>query len=341
MSDLRLQRPYLCRAVAQASHRPPPSPHHVLVLLTASTCYFIAHFTSLMSPKPILKRSESEQPHSSRTHGVHFPPSPSLTCTFSAYSAAAYDRSPIVVTPNNCALPERGCPGRTYTLEESAAHQSRRGISYARDFHPRALAFASPRSSSPRSPRIPIDTAINERPSSYSTLPQLIPDLSSESDESDGVSSIPTICTTTYPAFGIHGLAGPPSKYLDAYTDAETNRYDSNALAFLPHPPSPPFHKYQYTETIDPFMHNSRRRRGERERKHESSRDPDRIPSSVGTDTQHCALAFSSLSISSSPTSPVTPKKRSTKKRLATSPHSRSPSQINFGGLDDGCLGGF
>jgi len=293
-----------------------------------------------MSPKPILKRSVSEQKTTTHyhAHAVHFPPSPSLTCTFSVYSAAAYDRSPIIVTPNNCALPERGCPGRTYTLEESAPH---RRISYARDFHPRALAFAVTRSSSPRSTRTPIDVPMNERPSSsYPALPQLIPDLSSESDESDVSSIIPSVSTISHPAFGIHGLAGPPSKYnSNSYSNVDASGYppcidDSNALAFLPHPPSPPSHKYQYAETIDPIKKISRRHRGGRERKHESSRDPDRIPSGgVGTDTQHCTLAFSSLSISSQ-TSLVTPKKRSSKTT------SYSHSQSNFG-VDDGCLGGF
>jgi len=297
-----------------------------------------------MSPKPILKRPLSNHDHSpNRTHAVHFPPSPALTSTYSAYSASAYDRSPIVVSPNNCALPERGCPGRTYTLEESATHRPRRSISYPRDFHPKALAFASSRSSSPRSTRTPIDSAINEGSSSYPTLPQLIPDLSSESDESDGFSNIPAP-TTSYPTFGIHGLAGPSSKYnSDAYSD--TRKYTpcvdhSNALAFLPYPPSPPSHKYQYTESIDPFPKSSRRRRGEI--KHESSRDPDRIPISEDSNTQHCLFAFSSLSISSLPTtSPVTPKKKSTKKRSSTSPHSYSPTSHSFSDLDDGCLGGF
>lgn len=283
-----------------------------------------------MSPKPILKRpsNEYEQPTRcpsrglpNRNHGVHFPPSTSLTHTFSAYSAAAYDRSPIVVSPNTCALPERGCPGRTYTLEESAAQQSRRGISQARDFHPRALAFSISRST-----KKPIDSAV----------PQLIPDLSSESDESDVSPVIPRAPTT----FGIHGLAGPPSKYYksDAH-GPDANIYtpgidDFNTLSFLPYPPSPPSYKYPYPESVDHLSPHFRRRRGERESKYESSTDPDRIPSSEGSDTQPCALAFSSLSISSLPTSSVTPKKRSVKKRLATTSH-------NFGNLDDGCLGGF
>ena len=271
-----------------------------------------------MSPKPILKRSVSEPAHKidpyqgcpSRTHGVHFPPSPA-TRTYSAYSAAAYDRSPIVVTPNNCALPERG--GRTYTLEDS---QPRRGIAFARDFHPRALAFASSRSD----------------------LPQLIHDVSTESDESDDWSATPAASTTS---FGIHGLAGPSSKCNDVYDDAEMNGYTNcvDALAFLPYPPSSPSQKYQYTESIDPFPHNYRRRRGERETKRESSSHPDRIPSR-GSDTQHCLSALASLSITSSPTF-STPTRRS-KKKQPKSPHaSYIPMSADFSTLDDGCLGGF
>ena len=265
-----------------------------------------------MSPKPILKRSASEPAHRAdsypnRAHGVHFPPSPA-TCTYSAYSAAAYDRSPIVVTPNSCALPERG--GRTYTLDES---QPRRGISFARDFHPRALAFASSRSD----------------------LPQLIPDLSSESDESDDCCAIPSPSTTS---FGIHGLAGPASKCND---DIETNGYTNSvdALSFLPYPLSSPSQKY-HTESIDPFPHSYRRRRSEREAKRESSRDSVRIPRR-DSDTQQCLSGFASLSLSASPTF-STPTKRSTLKRQPkTPPSSYTPVSVGFGYLDDGCLGGF
>jgi hypothetical protein len=289
-----------------------------------------------MSPKPILKRSATEQvqktdlyAHPNRTVAVHFPPSPA-TRTFSVDSAAAYDRSPIVVTPNNCALPERGCPGRTYTLEDSPP---RRGISYARDFHPRALAFASSRSS------IPVNATADQRLSVSPPLPRLIPDLSSESDESDGYVAPPSLSTTSYPAFGIHGLAGPLLKYdSDPYSEAELNRYvdDSNALAFLPHPPSPPCPKHQYTETIDPFPQNYRRRRGERDSKHESSRDPDRIPSSGRS-----PLASPSLSISSSLPSSSPPKKRNSPKRSQQPRQCLTPMSLGFGNLDDGCLGGF
>ena len=283
-----------------------------LQLLTPSG---LTSLFSQMSPKPILKRSVSEpyhcQGYPTRAQGVRFPSSPA-TCTYSAYSASAYDRSPIVVTPNNCALPERG--GRTYTLDES---QPRRGISFARDFHPRALAFAS------------------SRPA----LPQLIPDQSSESDDSDAWLAAPVPSTTS---FGVHGLAGPPSKCNS--DDIEMNGYTNcvDALAFLPYPPSSPSQKYQDSESIDPFPHSYRRRRGERESKRERSSSPDRKPSRDSDDTQHCLSALSSLSISGSPAFSSTLTKKSIKKRQQKSQNaSCTPMTVGFSGLDDGCLGGF
>jgi len=278
-----------------------------------------------MSPKPILKRAVSEfvqktdsydtQGYPNRAHGVHFPPSPA-TRTYSAYSAAAYDRSPIVVAPNSCALPERG--GRTYTLDES---QPRRGISFARDFHPRALAFASTRT----------------------PLPQLIPDVSSESEESDGWTAALAPSTSSHANFGIHGLAGPPSKCNpNVYGDADMNTYSNcvDALAFLPHPPTPPSHKHQDIESIDPFPQSYHRRRGGRETKHDSVSDRTPIK---GSDTQHCFSAFASLSLSSSPTFPNSPTKRSTprKKQPKSQRAPYTPISAEFGNLNDGCLGGF
>lgn len=43
---------------------------------------------------------------------VHFPPTPTMTSIALTHSPHAYDRAPIQVTPNSCALPERGA--RTY-----------------------------------------------------------------------------------------------------------------------------------------------------------------------------------------------------------------------------------
>lgn len=81
------------------------------------------------SPRPILKRpvatAEVPVPRTESKQLLHidpglfqsivrFPSSSSLTCTFLVHSPSTYDRSPIVVTPNQLALPERDCPGKTY-----------------------------------------------------------------------------------------------------------------------------------------------------------------------------------------------------------------------------------
>jgi hypothetical protein len=160
----------------------------------------------MSSPRPILKRASpppscSSSPSSppvrpshhdrvrSHTAVVHFPPSPTLTRTFAVYSAASYDRSPIVVGPNTCALPERGCPGRTYTLEErEVAPCEIAPCSYdkgaGRSKHPRSMSNQA----------LGLHFGDEDRKLSIATPypsdlpPPLVPDLSSsESDESDGV----------------------------------------------------------------------------------------------------------------------------------------------------------
>jgi hypothetical protein len=64
-------------------------------------------------PRPCLKPphpNPGSSPPSS--HKVHFPPSPSIASTYATHSSSVYDRAPIAVSPNVCALPERG--DRTY-----------------------------------------------------------------------------------------------------------------------------------------------------------------------------------------------------------------------------------
>ncbi|KAE9406085.1 hypothetical protein BT96DRAFT_987786 [Gymnopus androsaceus JB14] len=141
-----------------------------------------------MSPRPILKRSPSHPPENGSElpfygiQEVHFPPSPSLSRVYTAISSSTYDRSPIVVSPNSCALPERGCPGRTYTLDERNRSASQVPINLAPaprggHLHPRAL--------SQRQPQFP-----QQNP--FPQCPPLIPDFSSESEESDGFISPPS-----------------------------------------------------------------------------------------------------------------------------------------------------
>ncbi|KAI0285878.1 hypothetical protein BGY98DRAFT_943838 [Russula aff. rugulosa BPL654] len=155
---------------------------------------------SVALPRPILKHSPQSHPVLSNDAGpfplhittrqcrntVHFPPSPTLTRTFSAHSPSTYDRSPIVVSPNICALPARGCPGRTYIPGCGTPNPSDPSDSHSRmnsggkHMHPRrALSFGIVQEATPD----------DLTPTSEDIPPPLIPDVSSESDESDGFTS--------------------------------------------------------------------------------------------------------------------------------------------------------
>jgi hypothetical protein len=160
---------------------------------------------------------------------VHFPPTPVLCQTHLTHSAATYDRAPIVVLPNACALPERN--GRTYTpSNESCAARKRRSTHAAAQgatLHPQALAAAA----APSNPKTSVSDPAGR-------MPSLVPDLSScsESDESD-ISSTPPV-PTHFPSTGLHyhhqyhhhhHHHAPISIVVDGNADPAT------ALAFLPH----------------------------------------------------------------------------------------------------------
>ncbi|KAJ7042777.1 hypothetical protein C8F04DRAFT_945206 [Mycena alexandri] len=128
-------------------------------------------------PNPILKRARSD----AAPHTVHF--SPALTRTFTAHPRSEYDRSPIVVSPNACALPARGCPGRTYydnAPRRSSKHTPQQQQPPRGHLHPRAL----------QNPQYDDDEDDDDDDEMHP--PALVPDLSSESDESsDGFASPP------------------------------------------------------------------------------------------------------------------------------------------------------
>ncbi|KAI0325643.1 hypothetical protein GY45DRAFT_1207267, partial [Cubamyces sp. BRFM 1775] len=205
-------------------------------------------------PRPILKRTSASAPippppqdepsaflaidPSILTTLVRFPPQPALAHTLG--SALPYDRSPIVVTPNRCALPERGCPGRTYSLDDPASsatlRRSKRASlspSRGKHLHPSRVnsdnhhaAPADDNDLTPRqSPRV-----------DHFPLPPLVPDLSSESsEESDGIASPPP---ELYSTSASHGKMSLEQSFVNL-SIAGTNAPSSSALSFLPHPPSP------------------------------------------------------------------------------------------------------
>lgn len=141
-----------------------------------------------MSPRPILKQfsdspdypifpfSKTSIPTSASSSNssiprVHFPPTPKLCQTYLTYSVKAYDRAPIVVAPNDCELPERGCPGRTYGASDD-------GVDRAYDY------FQTKGCEGP--------ATIGDGRPSMQRMPPLVADMSSsDSEDSDDLLSPP------------------------------------------------------------------------------------------------------------------------------------------------------
>lgn len=252
-----------------------------------------------VAPRPILKRHDNPSPTPSPSqHAVHFPPSPALTRVFSAHSPAAYDRSPIVISPNSCTLPERGCPGRTYYSPEDAARAA-----HFKGVHPRRIPYQS------RPCDIP---------------PPLVPDLSSESEESDSfMGPFYEPPAQNHNAYNASGLAVNIARHDACYTSVDGSL---DALSFLPYSPSTPTPTRSYMDD-DEASPKARRRRPSRERRHESSRDPDRIRNEAVR--------------SESPNHRGRRRQSSSKTRSSDRPLSICGSFSSPRLEEDGCLGGF
>ncbi|KAG6330048.1 hypothetical protein ID866_9040, partial [Astraeus odoratus] len=171
-----------------------------------------------MSPRPILKH-HLDLPQTPESllepfpfaacpsllynHHVHFPPTPTLTSTFITHSASTYDRTPVVVLPNVCALPGRherelfidnNPPGTEHKPSSAApASRSRARTQSSKEsyFHPRAYEACAP-----EQPRPPASWSSGHSTPPHSPPPLLIPvpphDFSSDSDSSDSQVSTPT-----------------------------------------------------------------------------------------------------------------------------------------------------
>ncbi|KAF9025413.1 hypothetical protein BDZ89DRAFT_1161736 [Hymenopellis radicata] len=130
-----------------------------------------------MSPRPILKsllplpeissHVFSIYPRMLSPH-VHFPPTPSLQSITFTHSPNTYDRAPIVVSPNSCALPDRD--ERVYNIPSPPYPASTSGTkgSY---FHPRAFEACQPEQASDGVPELTFSSS------------------SESSDDSDGYGS--------------------------------------------------------------------------------------------------------------------------------------------------------
>jgi len=137
---------------------------------------------------------------------VHFPSTPGLRCIGNTHSPGTYDRTSIVPEKNSCAMPERG--GRVYT--PASVHP------ISGYFHPRAYEACEL-----------VPTAV----------PALLPDLSSETDES-AEECISPKSASPEPHVAVHmqGTRYPtPMPLRRTHSQEEFDR----ALSFLPHPQVP------------------------------------------------------------------------------------------------------
>lgn len=169
------------------------------------------------SPRPILKQASSTFGSPMRSARVHFPPSPRLSTFQFTHSPQLYDRSPLIVQPNVCALPARG--ERVYLAEDwDRATQD--------DIIHESIPL--------RDGHFP-----PEHPRGSPTYPRSVDYFSSsthsESDESDDPLATPPDPTnlSATPLIITHAsdILGP---------SLARRRSDGDVLAFLPHPSSSP-----------------------------------------------------------------------------------------------------
>jgi len=133
-------------------------------------------------PPPILKSSMMQPsnpfavcPRVYSPH-VHFPPTPGMTSVHTTHSSHTYDRTPLTIAQNPCALPDRG--ERYYDNDDSSIPREShlRGSSKGSYFHPRAYEVCErEKFDSLSSNSLPLPLM---HPSSLS--------MASEADEADG-----------------------------------------------------------------------------------------------------------------------------------------------------------
>jgi len=179
-------------------------------------------------PPPILKSSmippwnpfavcpQVYSPH------VHFPPTPSMTSTHLTHSSNTYDRTPLTITQNPCALPgrgERSYDSDAYTPQESYSPGSFQG-SY---FHPRAYEACE---------REKLDT-LPSIPSSSPLINGLPLSPSSESDKADDDVIVPDPFPLLPPQGAMHSV-DVICRVSPIMWECSKEALD-NALSFVPH----------------------------------------------------------------------------------------------------------
>ncbi|KAJ7083371.1 hypothetical protein B0H15DRAFT_850764 [Mycena belliarum] len=191
------------------------------------------------------------------TPHVHFPATPMLTLTAETHSPGSYDRAPIAVSPNSCALPERG--GRVYPTPSGSGSVSASSPATAKGsyFHPRAFEACDPE-----------------------PVPALLPDLSlsSETDEWDECASPKP--TSPEPRVAVR-MQGTP--YPTPIPSTHSQEEFDHAMSFLPYPPA---------LTRDPEKRPGRRSSPAPMRSRPRGRPRSSVFKEPGTDSEGCLGGF-------------------------------------------------
>lgn len=139
-----------------------------------------------------------ESPH------VHFPPTPILTSTALTHSPNVYDRAPIRVSPNACAIPERG--DRTYSSDDVSPPTSISPIeSYFQPKRPETMHSLQAWAADGR--QSVLLQASHER-YDMTPSPALVADISSESEDSDQCVSPNPPASPKIPMVSVQGPSG-------------------------------------------------------------------------------------------------------------------------------------
>ncbi|OCB92111.1 hypothetical protein A7U60_g544 [Sanghuangporus baumii] len=219
-------------------------------------------------PRPILKRfgassDDSDSPNSREgglsrfnagTNKVHFPNHPdALARTHLAHSPDDYDRSPIRIKPNICALPERGCPGRTYSengmqmdVDVDGVKQST-GLRRGDHHHPcaRVMGFLVDEDTRGKLEAVYDLLLVFILLSEMSRSPSLMQDSSDTSEESDNSFSTPFFNDPFVPPMpnnrrSSSPTSSTPASYFPYPSPRLSPKADAAQLAFLPYPHSTP-----------------------------------------------------------------------------------------------------
>ena len=231
---------------------------------------------------------------------VHFPPTPILTSTALTHSPNVYDRAPIRVSPNSCAMPERG--DRTFGSEEATPPLAVSPIdSY---FYPKRPETMASLQAWVVDERQSVLLQASHEHYGISPTPALVADLSSESEDSDQCVSPNPPASPKIPMVSVQGSSGstpypyPRGLSMDRKGYPYTGEDDNQLAAGLMALPFSLAHRVKQQHSMD--LDGSPKRRikkdrlpaGERTRKLSSSRCLTTLANSCDFASESCLDGF-------------------------------------------------